>query len=70
MDPAIGEKSVDKMKEAELQVREMIDKIPILVWSCRPDGAAEFLNQRWVDYTGLSPEEAFGWGAGLTYGNG
>jgi hypothetical protein len=62
MDPAIGEKSVDKMKEAELQVREMIDKIPILVWSCRPDGAAEFLNQRWIDYTGLSPEEAFGWG--------
>ena len=44
MDPAIGEKSVDKMKKAELQVREMIDKIPILAWSCRPDGAAEFLN--------------------------
>ena len=62
MDPAIGEKSVDKMKLAELQVREMIDKIPILAWSCRPDGAAEFLNQRWIDYTGLSPEEAVGWG--------
>src|ERR1700745_2881336 len=43
-------------------LRTMIDKIPILAWSCRPDGSAEFVNQRWVDYTGLSMEEAVGWG--------
>ena len=40
----------------------MIDKIPTLAWSCRPDGATEFLNQRWLDYTGLSLEAAVGWG--------
>src|SRR4029077_17813141 len=40
----------------------MIDKIPILAWSCRADGSAEFVNQRWLDYTGLSLEEAVGWG--------
>jgi formate hydrogenlyase transcriptional activator len=27
-----------------------------------PDGFAEFHNQRWLDYTGLSDEEARGWG--------
>jgi len=43
-------------------LRTMIDKIPILAWSCRPDGSAEFVNQRWLDYTGLSLEEAVGWG--------
>ena len=43
-------------------LRTMIDKIPTLAWSCRPDGSAEFVNQRWVDYTGLSMEEAVGWG--------
>jgi hypothetical protein len=38
------------MQASEDFVRTMIDKIPILAWSCRPDGAAEFLNQRWLDY--------------------
>ena len=40
----------------------MIDTIPILAWSCFPDGTTEFLNQRWLDYTGLSHERALGWG--------
>src|SRR6266850_3534408 len=50
------------MNVPELPLGEMIEKIPILAWSCRPDGTAEFLNQRWLDYTGLSPNEALGWG--------
>ena len=49
------------MKESH-ELRLMIDSIPALAWSCRPDGATEFLNKRWLDYTGLSPEEALGWG--------
>jgi PAS domain S-box-containing protein len=43
-------------------LRTMIQEIPILAWSCRPDGSAEFLNQRWLDYTGLSLDEGLGWG--------
>jgi len=50
------------MKYSEDQFRVMIDNIPTLAWSCRPDGATEFLNQRWLDYTGLSAAEALGWG--------
>ena len=42
-------------------LRTMIDQMPALAWSCRPDGSAEFVNQRWLDYTGLSMEEAVGW---------
>jgi PAS domain S-box-containing protein len=42
--------------------RAMIDSIPMLAWCCAPDGAAEFVNQRWLDYTGLSMDEALGWG--------
>jgi len=34
-----------------------IDAVPALAWSARPDGSAEFLNRRWLDYTGLSSEE-------------
>src|ERR1700691_3691004 len=34
-----------------------------LVWCTRPDGSTEFLNKRWHDYTGCSPEESrvHGW---------
>ena len=48
-------------------VRLMVDTIPTLVWSARPDGSAEFFNQRWLDYTGLSAEQSrdSGWTAAL-----
>jgi formate hydrogenlyase transcriptional activator len=39
-----------------------VDAVPTLAWSARPDGSAEFLNRRWLDYTGLSSEEATDWG--------
>jgi PAS domain S-box-containing protein len=39
-----------------------VDAVPTLAWSARPDGSAEFLNRRWLDYTGLSAEEALDWG--------
>ena len=40
----------------------MIDTIPSLAWTCLPDGTAEFLNRRWLDYTGRSLRESHGWG--------
>ena len=43
-------------------IRLVVDAIPTLAWSARPDGSAEFLNRRWLDYTGLSAEEASDWG--------
>src|SRR6202140_481452 len=33
-----------------------------LVWSKSPDGSADFLNQRFREYTGLSVQEGLGWG--------
>ena len=42
--------------------RLAIDTIPGLVWTALPDGYVDFLNRRWCDYTGLSLEEASGWG--------
>ncbi len=58
------------MRDAELQraaavrdeLRLAIDTIPGLVWSARPDGDLDFLNQRWCEYTGLSLEQACGTG--------
>lgn len=44
------------------QLRLVIDTIPAVVWSKLPDGSADFLNQRFRDYTGLSLVEGHGWG--------
>ena len=35
-------------------IRLVVDTIPTLAWSAGPDGSAEFFNQRWLAYTGLS----------------
>src|ERR1700687_5733363 len=43
-------------------IRLVVDTIPTLAWSARPDGPAEFFNQRWLDYTGLSAKQALGSG--------
>ncbi|WP_420799349.1 PAS domain S-box protein [Ktedonospora formicarum] len=49
-------------KHAEEKLHTLIDAIPQLVWTGRPDGYVDFYNQRWRDYTGLSTEEAQGEG--------
>jgi PAS domain S-box-containing protein len=54
--------SVDSQK-SEDNLRQVIDTLPTLVWCTRPDASTEFLNKRWHDYTGCSPEESrvHGW---------
>src|SRR5436853_6668981 len=52
----------DALRRREDNLRLTIDTIPILAWCSRPDGSNEFLNQRWLDYTGLSIEAARDWG--------
>ena len=33
-----------------------------VAWSARPDGSADFLNQTYLDYTGLKAEDGMDWG--------
>jgi PAS domain-containing protein len=49
-----------EMNDSEDRYRTMIDAIPAMAWSCLPDGSLEFLNQRWLECTGLSLDEALG----------
>jgi PAS domain S-box-containing protein len=51
-----------KAAQAEMEIRHVTDSIPALVWSASPDGAVEYINQRWLTYTGFTLEEARGWG--------
>jgi formate hydrogenlyase transcriptional activator len=49
-------------ENSECRLRTIIDTIPALVWSARPDGSADFFNQRWLDYVGFSVDDARDWG--------
>jgi len=53
---------IEDRKNSELKLRQVIDAIPALAWCNLPDGPNEFLNKRWHEYTGLSPEQSTGWG--------
>jgi PAS domain S-box-containing protein len=55
------EKAFQEMEALKNQFRLAVDTIPGLVWSALPDGSTEFLNQRWLDYTGLSVKEGVDW---------
>ena len=50
------------LREAQRESRLIIDTIPALVWAARPDGTAEFFNRHYLDFIGLSAEQAAGWG--------
>jgi PAS domain S-box-containing protein len=45
----------------------IIDAIPTMAWSSRPDGFIEFVNRRWLDYTGFSHDKAVGWGCNAAF---
>lgn len=37
--------------ESSQQLRTLIDTIPALTWTARPDGSAEFFSRRWLHNT-------------------
>ncbi|MDX6290409.1 MAG: hypothetical protein QOH42_2208, partial [Blastocatellia bacterium] len=48
----------DALRRSEDHLRMVIGTIPTMAWSLRPDHVLDFVNQRWLDYTGLTFEEA------------
>src|ERR1700754_3195468 len=46
---------------SEKELRDVINAIPGFVWSAPSDGAVDFVNNRWREFTGLSPQDALGW---------
>jgi len=56
------ERAEEDLRQSKDRLRLVIDTLPVLVWSKLPEGSADFLNQRFREYTGLSEEEGLGWG--------
>jgi PAS domain-containing protein len=56
------QRAEEVLRRSEDRLRSVIDTIPGLVWSKLPDGLTDFLNQRFLEYTGLSREDGLGEG--------
>src|SRR6202790_3855919 len=52
------------LQGSEDRLRLVIDTIPAHAWSARPDGSVDFINQRFLEFTGRSMEDMLGWGWG------
>ena len=59
---------IDERKRAEQalaarerNLNEIINTIPVLVWSALPDGTPEFFNQHYLDYVGLAAGQSEYW---------
>ena len=52
--------ALEEVRASEDRLRTIIDSMPGFVWSAKPDGGVDFLNQRWCDYTGIRMEDALG----------
>jgi PAS domain S-box-containing protein len=50
------------LQGSEDRLRLVIDTIPAYAWSARPDGSVDFINQRFLEFTGRSKEDIQGWG--------
>jgi PAS domain S-box-containing protein len=48
---------IEDLKRAEDRVRLIVNTIPMMAWTVQPDGVVDFVNQRWLDYAGLSLAE-------------
>ena len=56
------EKTNEDLLDSIRQFTFVTDFIPQIVWATQPDGTHDFYNQRWYEFTGLTPGESMGEG--------
>jgi len=51
-----------EMETKEAKWHEMVEFLPDIVWSARPDGFCDFISSQMSDYTGVPVADLVGWG--------
>jgi len=54
---------IQQLRREEKHLRDVVETIPAMAFSARPDGSTEFVNRPWQDYTGLSDKAKLGSGS-------
>jgi PAS domain S-box-containing protein len=49
------------IRESEARQRALLEALPQLVWTCRPDGNCDYYNPQWQEYTGAPAEQHLRW---------
>lgn len=52
----------EELRASELNLQQMTETIPEMLWSATPDGAIDYCNARLLDYTGFAAQEVMGAG--------
>jgi PAS domain S-box-containing protein len=47
---------VRHLERKSRELRDMIETIPAMAWTARPDGSDPFVNRRWKEFTGVSAD--------------
>jgi PAS domain S-box-containing protein len=50
------------LRESESRFRQLAESLPLLVWTCGPDGSCDYLSPQWVAYTGFPERDQLGSG--------
>jgi PAS domain S-box-containing protein len=53
---------IQQLRRQEKHLRAVVETIPAMAFSARPDGSTEFVNRPWLDYSGLSEKANLGSG--------
>lgn len=53
----------ESVRQAERHYRQVLEALPLLVWTCSSEGKARFLSPQWLRYTGgtLEDSQDLGW---------
>ncbi|MCC2545968.1 PAS domain S-box protein [Hymenobacter sp. BT175] len=51
-----------ELAETQDRARFLLESLPVMMWTTRPDGWADYQNPRWLQYTGRALADALGWG--------
>ena len=51
-----------ELQASEDQFRTLANAIPQLCWTAKADGSIDWYNERWYQYTGMTAQDAEGWG--------
>jgi PAS domain S-box-containing protein len=52
------QRRVRQLERKSRELRDMIETIPAMAWTARPDGSNPFVNRRWAEFTGSAAAES------------
>src|ERR1700741_1184971 len=55
------QKLYEDLRRSERELRDVINAVPAHVWSASPDGTVDFVNERLLEFVGLSSDDILGW---------